>query len=231
MTLVNKVLGLIGVALLLTTLVGLVVRGRWRAWYAFTLYLVVMAGFSLVFVAYPPAYTKAGYVSQVLALFPLRPAMAFELSGRTFRAFPGARSTLRSVLLCVMAVSLVVVIAATPSATDYKTFVEEVEPRVVNGTIWIFTAIAALILWYRLPVDPMYKSIVMAYVPYLLYNTVYARALLSKSWEQQAITYVDQSIYCLLASYWAWVAWRAEVPARPRRRRSLELSRVATAGS
>ena len=33
----------------------------------------------------------------------------------------------------------------------------DLQPRVLNGSIWLFTAIAALILWYRLPVDPFHK--------------------------------------------------------------------------
>jgi hypothetical protein len=45
MSLAAKVIGLGGVALLLLTLAGLIVRGRWSQWYAFALYLPVVSGF------------------------------------------------------------------------------------------------------------------------------------------------------------------------------------------
>ena len=80
------------------------------------------------------------------------------------------------------------------STVDYVTFLEEVQPRLLNGTVWIFTAIAGLILWYRLPVAPLHKSILLGYVPYLLYDAVFLKALLQASWQRDLIGYVNQSI-------------------------------------
>jgi len=76
----------------------------------------------------------------------------------------------------------------------------------------VFTAIAALILWYRLPVAPLHKSILLGYVPYLLFDAIFLEAFVQKGWDHDVIAYVNQSIYLLLVSHWAWVAWRIEVP-------------------
>jgi hypothetical protein len=214
MTPAGSLIALLGVALLLATFAGLVVRRRVGEWYSFALYLLVMAAFSFAFAAYPPAYTHSGWKWQVVVVSVARLAVALELAARTFRAFPGARSTLRAVLLFVMAVMLMAVIAATPYTATYQMFVMDVQPRLGNGTVWIFTAIAALILWYRLPVASLHKSILLAYVPYLLYDTIFLKALVEKSWANDLIGYLNQSIYLLLVSYWARVAWRRPDPPR-----------------
>jgi hypothetical protein len=192
------------------TLAGLIVRGRWSSWYSFSLYLLVVAGFSLAFAVYPRAYTQLGWYLQVNALTVLRFAVAMELAIRTFRAFPGARATLRPILLVLLVVTFALLVAVPASTVDYVTFLEEVQPRLLNGTVWIFTAIAGLILWYRLPVAPLHKSILLGYVPYLLYDAVFLKALLQASWQRDLIGYVNQSIYLLLVSHWAWVAWRTD---------------------
>ena len=83
----------------------------------------------------------------------------------------------------------------------------------------MFTAIAALILWYRLPVAPLHKSVLLGYVPYLLFQLVYLHLLVARSWENRAIGYLNQAAYLVLVSHWAWTAWRGPVslpPGEPR---------------
>jgi hypothetical protein len=214
MSLAAKVIGLGGVALLLLTLAGLIVRGRWSQWYAFALYLPVVSGFSLAFVVLPSLWTWEVWFVQANVLNVLRFAVALELAARTFRAFPGARSTLRPVMLVVLVVTFAMLAAFPWSAVDYVSFLEELQPRLLNGTVWLFTAIAALILWYRLPVASFHKSVLLAYVPYLLFELVFLRVFVARSWQVPALGYLNQAAYLLLVAYWARVAWRAEVPSQ-----------------
>ena len=51
MTVLAKAIGLASTLLLLTTLVGLVVRGHWRAWYSYALYVLVLPLFTLLYLA------------------------------------------------------------------------------------------------------------------------------------------------------------------------------------
>jgi hypothetical protein len=219
MTRAETIIALVGVALLLATFVGLGVRGRWRLWYAFAAYLIVVAGFGLVFVSYPSLYRPGVYLVQALLVNSLRFAMAIELAARTFGAFPGARSTLRWTLLGLLILTLALVMAVPGSSFVYESFLNEVQPRLLNGSIWIFTAIAALILWYRLPVAPLHKSILLSYVPFLLYDSVFLTMLLPVAWQHgalpAAVAYFNLAVYLLLVSYWAWVAWRPPEPPRP----------------
>lgn len=201
-----------GIALLVVTLAGLIARRRWSAWYAFTLYIAVVAGFSFAFVAWPDVFWQPHvWLVQTSVVNALRFAVAIELAARTFHAFPGARSTLRPVLLALLGVTLVLVLAIPVTDADYRTVLGEVQPRLLNGTVWLFTAIAALILWYRLPVAPLHKSVLLGYVPYLLFELVYLRVFVELGWRKEAFGYIYPAAYLLLVGHWAWVAWRAEV--------------------
>jgi hypothetical protein len=216
MSLIAKVIALVGVVLLLATLAGLVVRRRWSQWYAFVLYLPVVAAFSLAFVLLPGAWTWQVWYVQTNVLNALRFAVALELAARTFRAFPGARSTLRPVMLVVLVATFIMIAVFPWSAIEYQSFLEELQPRLLNGTVWLFTAIAALILWYRLPVAPFHKSVLLAYVPYLLFELIFLRVFVARSWELPVLGYINQAAYLLLVAYWAYVAWRVDVPSQLR---------------
>jgi hypothetical protein len=84
-------------------------------------------------------------------------------------------------------------------------------PRVLNGTIWLFAALAILILWYRLPVHWFQKAILLSYVPYLLVFTVAMNALGEMGWQRGAwANTAGQVAYWLLVLYWNYTAWRPE---------------------
>lgn len=201
-----------GIALIVATLAGLVVRGRWSSWYAFTLYLATVAAFSIVFVAWPGAWSETVWLAQTNVVNALRFAMAIEMAARTFAAFPGARSTLRPALLAMLGLTLGLVLAIPSANPDYRTILEQLQPRLINGTVWLFTTIAALILWYRLPVLAFQKSVLLAYVPYLLFELVYLRGLMAVGWRVDALPYLYQLAYLVLACFWVRAAWRADRP-------------------
>jgi hypothetical protein len=141
--------------------------------------------------------------------------MAIELALRTFRAFPGAIATARRTLLVVCVLTWVAVSAVPtgvePTAADrVLVFAAQLHPRVVNGTIWLFTATAALILWYRIPVHPFHKAVLLGYVPYLLVFTILYNALGQLGWQRLLfLGYAGQIAYVSLAAFWVHAAWRA----------------------
>jgi uncharacterized membrane protein YozB (DUF420 family) len=121
------------------------------------------------------------------------------------------------VLLFVLVVTFVAVVAISGGGTNFQSFVAEIHPRVLNGSIWLFTAIAALILWYRLPVDAFHKAVLLSYVPFLLVFTVMLNTLGSVGWERGwYVTYLYQLAYLALMTHWARAAWHpVEEPTRP----------------
>jgi hypothetical protein len=75
--------------------------------------------------------------------------------------------------------------------------------------------IAAFILWYRLPVNPFHKRVLLSYVPYLLLFTVTMKVLERLQWQRSLLAYLYHVGFVSLAVYWTYVAWRRDggVPA------------------
>jgi hypothetical protein len=140
--------------------------------------------------------------------------MALELAVRAFRAFPGAAIVLRRAVIVVLYVTLLTVLAA-PSGGGYVDFVSELQPRVLNGSIWLFTAIAGLILWYRLPMHRLYKAVLLSYVPYVLVFTMAVRYIGQGGWHRgQAVQYANQVAYVLMLAVWNAAIWKRDpIPA------------------
>lgn len=210
MTALAKAIGLASTLLLLTTLVGLLVRGHWRAWYSYALYVLVLPLFTLLYLADDRLYDKNVWMVQESLLNAIRFSMALELAGRTFRAFPGARSTLNVVLMVVVAATLALALPSYDPDHGYLNFVVNLQPRLLSGSVWLFTAIAALILWYRLPVLPVRKAILLSYLPYLIFSTAFLNLLNQFGW-LQGLQYLNQVVYLVLVTFWARVAWKLPV--------------------
>lgn len=215
------VLGLITMSVLLT---GLVWRRRYDVAYTFTFYLLVVFVTELLTFAWPDTfYRRSFYLQKENVINALRFAVALELMYRTFSAFPSAHRTARAVFLALVTATLVVVMAATGEQPDAYTLVNKVQPRVISASVWLFTALAALILWYRLPVDSLHKSILLGWVPYLLIFSAALNYVGEKGPDLIPLTnYVHTAAYLGLLGYWARAAWApvgvrvtAAAPAKP----------------
>lgn len=212
--------------MLVVLLIGVIVRRRYWLWFSFPLYLTANLTSNFLIVLWPERFYRWDFwQAKEIALNLLRFAMALELAFRTFQAFPGAMATLRRFLFLVLVVTYIAVLAVPTGEADYTTFVGQLQPRVVNGTIWLFTAIAALILWYRLPVHPFHKAVLLGFVPYLLVFTVAMNTLGSLGWERGLyMNYASQGAYILVVAHWTYAAWRTDpvmengfAPTRPAR--------------
>jgi hypothetical protein len=200
---------------------GVVVRRRVGVCWTFVPYLGVIVAKELLVLIWPEHFFRQWFwLGSQLVINVLRFAMALELTYRTFRAFPSARATARGVLLVVLLITLLIVFAGTgdlepqEGAAALSPLISRVQPRVVNGSIWLLTGIAGLILWYRLPVHPLHKAILIGYVPYLLVFTVSLNLIESRGWGvRESVNPVLGLAYLALLGYWAMVAWRrAEAP-------------------
>ncbi len=218
-SLIDNAVWLAGDLLILSVVVGILVRARHRICPTFVLYLGAVLLADLPQLLWPERFhTTAFWILTQVLINAFRFGVALELSFRTFQAFPGARSTARGVLLLLLAVTLVTVIAvsgddnhgAVSGPPTFQLIAGRIQPRLLNGTIWLFTAIAATILWYRLPVDPFHKAILVGFVPYLLIFTTGLNLLDSYSWDpglQTYVSYAQTGAYFFLMAYWARTAW------------------------
>jgi hypothetical protein len=80
----------------------------------------------------------------------------------------------------------------------------------LNGTVWLLTGIAAVVLWYRLPVDRFHKAILTGLVPYLLVFAIGLNAIETSNWSTrmvESVNYFHILAFQLLVAYWVWAAW------------------------
>jgi hypothetical protein len=207
-----------GVFLTTAALAGLVVRRRAAVCWTFVVYLGVIAIADLLVILWPDRFWHLWfYLSKEFVITVLRLAVALELTYRTFRAFPSARATARGMLLLVLMATLAVVMVGTgdlappEGAPALGPLASRVQPRVLSGAIWLLTAVAGLILWYRLPVHPLHKAILVGLVPYLLVFSVSLNMLESRGWEVlPVVSYLHTLAYLLVLAYWTFTAWRPD---------------------
>ena len=86
-----------------------------------------------------------------------------------------------------------------------------------SAAIWMLTALAGLVLWYRLPLAPLPRAILMGYAPYLLVFTI-GMSLLFHAGSPNIrvlVGYVDPLAFFVLVNYWLRVAWRTAPESAP----------------
>jgi hypothetical protein len=209
-------LGHAGTVLVAAALVGLLVRGRWRLWYAFTVSLFIVSVHDSLIATWPSRFHRGSiWWAKEATLVLVRFFMVVELTIRVFRHFPAAFATARHLLVFILVVTFVAVAALPTREVGYLGFVGALMPRILNGTVWLFAAVTALILWYRLPLDWFRKAILLSYVPYLLASTVLLNALAAAGWQRGWwFNVLLQVAYVLLLLFWTYSAWRRD-PSRP----------------
>jgi hypothetical protein len=211
-----------GLAVIFVLLAGLVGRRRIGLCWTFPLYLGTIALADLLMLAWPDQFGWQWFwLGKELLITILRFALALELTYRTVRAFPTARATVRGVLLGVLLLTLWIVFAGTgdlsprEGETVLGPLISRVQPLVLYGAIWLLTGIAAVILWYRLPVHPLHKAILVGLVPYLLVFTISLNLIESWGWWEvdDFVIFFPTLAWLLVLGFWAVVAWRpGDVP-------------------
>ena len=218
MSWVQAVFGWAGVVQLLALFTVLVWRRHYRQLPLFSLYA---GGLALTSAAVGLAYAwrvhaqEAWLVHQV-ASAALRFGVALELTYSIFGAFPAAAVAARRVTFVLLVVTAVTAMSVSKADITYTQFNAEMVPRLATGAVWIFTALAALVLWYRLPLGALQRAILLGYAPYLLLFTVAMNMLASVGWHaRNAVGYVDTIAFFVLINYWLRVAWRSAPEAAP----------------
>ena len=197
--------------LLATLLVGVLARGRHRACLSFVLYVAAVVASSILIGMWPERfYVFDFYLLKEIVHNLLKFAVALELAYRTFRGYPGALSSARVLIGLVLVATLLVTLSAPPVYGE-SDLTGELHARVLNGTIWLLTVIAVLILWYRIPVDPFHKAILTGFVPYLLVFSIGMRAITEMGYvESKPFQLAHAIAYNVLVAYWNYAAWRTD---------------------
>ena len=206
--------------LLALVLAGLLVRGRTRLCLTFTIQVAAVVVSSSLILFWPGRfYVWSFYLAKEAVLNFLIMAVALELTLRVFQAFPTAIRTARRAFLVVLGITVIAVVNAPsrPPTEGRDAWAEELVlallPRVTNGNAWLFGAIFALILYYRIPLHHLHKAIAAGFMAYLLLFT-FALDLVKRAdpalyW---ATSYANSIAYTLLLVYWIWAVWRRDDP-------------------
>jgi hypothetical protein len=221
MSTAQRIILLISNLFLLAALVGLVARNRLRLVYSFPAYLVAVLLLSPLSGLWPARFnTWSFYWFKQWVYSVLEMAIAIELSVRVFQAFPAARRAVRGAFVLVLAVTFIAVLT-TPTApatglrvqAQWADLVLSMHPRVANGTAWLFGALFALILYYRLPLHPVHKAIAFSFMAFLLLLTFgLDHVKRSQFAALSLVSYVASLGFTLMTAYWARVAWRRDEP-------------------
>lgn len=203
--------------LILLTLAGVLARGRARMCWSFVVYLgVVLVSNSLVSF-WPARFFDAWFWLVQQALYDaLKMAIAVELAFRAFQAFPAARATARRILFALLILTSLALVGVPPGVSGgspelYAAALLEWEPRVLMGTIWLLNALALLVIWYRVPLHPYHRAILLGFVPYLLVFTTILRMLRHYGWEiLPLVQSAEPAAYMLLVGWWCYAAWAPE---------------------
>jgi hypothetical protein len=221
MSLAQQVFGWLGVLQGLTLFGALLWRGHYRRMPLFTLFVGGSHAFNANYGLNP---TWETWMLLQVVDAALRFGVALELTYRIFGAFPAAAVTARRVMLVLLVATAVTALATAPPDVTYTRMHAESIPRMASAAIWMLTALAGLVLWYRLPLAPLPRAILMGFAPYLLVFTI-GMSLLFDPGSQHIrvwVGYVDPLAYFVLTNYWLRVAWRtapesALLPAPARR--------------
>lgn len=214
------------------TLAGMIARKRYRACLMFGAYLVVVAATDVAW-TFPRFYTRQFWVAKELVINALMLGLAIEIGTRTLRAFPGARATAR----WLMTIAIVLAVASllpvwSVDATGSNAGALQLLSRLVNGTVWLFTALAAVVLWYRLPIEGFQKAILVGLVPVLVINVGLMNLLESRTapeiWRQwrPIVNLTGTVTYLILVTYWARAAWKPQTETVQARERQAATANV-----
>lgn len=182
-------------------------RRHYRRMPVFVLYVAGVQVFNVVYMLHP---TWETYMLLQIVAASLRFGLALELTNCIFGAFPAAAVTARRVMLLILVATAVTAMATAPPNVTYTRMHAEFVPRMASAAIWMVTALAALVLWYRLPLAPLPRAILMGYAPYLLLFTILMSLLFEggsprvRLW----VGYLDPLAFFVLIHYWLRVAWR-----------------------
>jgi hypothetical protein len=207
MSLAQQAFGWLGAAQGFALLGILLWRRHYRPMPRFVLYVGGVQVFNVVYMLHP---TWETYMLLQIVAAALRLGLALELTNCIFGAFPAAAVTARRVMLLILVATAVTAMATVPPDATYTRMHAESVPRMASAAIWMVTALAALVIWYRLPLAPLPRAILMGYAPYLLLFTILMSLLFEgpsprvRFW----VGYLDPLAFFVLINYWLRIAWR-----------------------
>ncbi len=194
---------------LLVVIAGLVARRRHQECRSFAVYLAVIFVCNTLGSVWPETFfVNSFWIRKQAAYDILKLVIGLELAYVALRVFPGAYAYARPLILAVLVLSTAYIADAAALG--------DASPRawrrpVVMGTVWLYTALAMVVLWFRIPVSLWHRSILLGFTVYLSLFTFLAGFLARQGWGALPLfNLIEAPAYLLLMSFWGVAVWRRE---------------------
>lgn len=149
--------------LAVTTVTGLVVKGRAAASWFFVVYLTTVAPTYGLFVLWPERFwTWEFWLLTDVVHTGLRAAVAFEIGWKTFRRLPVGKQRIRLMFAIVVVVTGTLVLVY-PTAVPGAFGLTLVVARLSYGVAFLFGVFLLLTMFYGVPVDPVQRDIAVGF--------------------------------------------------------------------
>jgi hypothetical protein len=186
---------------------GLLFRGHAGLCRAFVAYLTFALTCNVLITVWPDEFfTMPFWIFEQFVLDILKIAIGLEIAYWTFLGFEGARDMAKGALFLLLVGTLAAVLALHHEDAEGVVLLG-LQPRMATATVWLFTALAALIAWYRIPAHPVHMGIMVGFVPYLVIFTTVLRFMTAFGWGETLAT-LDPMAYAVACAWWAKMAWR-----------------------
>ncbi len=206
MTGVQLVLAHANKVLMVALLAGMVWRGRLGQCWAFSAYVAAALVGNALSSLWPEQFFTPSFWMFKQGIYDLlKMAIGLELAYRTFAAFPGAWRTARIVLLGVLVASTFTLAFLTPRRS-YET-VWEWQPSVLTAAVWLLTATALIVTWYRLPIGAWPRANMLGLAPYLLTFATILRLIQRRGGTIEWVGVLDSFAWLALMGFWVYTAW------------------------
>ena len=136
---------------------------------------------------------------------------AIEIWSRTFSTFPRGRARVGLLLAAALLATAVAVALTPPGLNQFRAFVGFVDPRLQAGSLFTFAILASAVAWYRVPMHPFHRAVLLGFAVYLSAHTA-ALSMLgwldNSPWARHKVTLLEGTTYVSTLVWWAWAAWR-----------------------
>lgn len=205
-------------ALLVLTLAGLWKRRRMAHLWLLPAHLAGTALAQTLALLLPSVFFEwAAWAWRELLLLSLALGIAAEIAARVFVNLPAARHRARRLLALTLLLPLGLLLLIPWHSPHNATapwlyiVVTEVLPRLSYGAGFVCLALGWAMTTHRIPFDKLHWSVLIGLGGYLF---IYAISLgLQRTGGPAFLAYVVTPVaYTVMVGWWAWAAWRPEIP-------------------
>jgi len=207
----DALLAYVGLGLLAATIVGLVWRRRYRLCLSFFVFLwMVLIPDALITLWPERFYTRWFWTLKETAQTALMITVALEMAYLAFGAFPRARVRVVALLAVLAGLTALVLNLQPPSQIDpYEDWLGRLTPICYAGIVWLYVSIFLVAAYYRVPVHPFHRVVILGFVLFLTVSTG-ALGTLGEAGEgfYSTIKPLGPAAFVATEGLWAWTAWR-----------------------